>query len=138
MDKVTGALLGKDLEKLRELYAPDVIAITPDAGRLHGVDEVIAYFQEMFEAFPTMSYEGVGTYESGDSAIDQGDMTGANTGPLHLPDGQVLPATGKEVRVRTMDIATVHGGKIIRHEWYWDQLEILSQLGLVEAPAPQP
>jgi ketosteroid isomerase-like protein len=106
MDKVTGALLAKDFEKLRDLYAPDVIAVTPDAGRLHGVDAIIEYFEAMAEAFPNMSYEGVGTFEGGDRAIDQGDMIATNTGPLEMPDGQVVPATGKEVRVRSMDIAT--------------------------------
>lgn len=136
MDRVTGALLSKDFEALRDLYDPHVIGVTPDAGELHGVDEIIEYFRAMEEAFPNMSYESVGTYESGACAIDQGDMLAHNTGPLHLPDGQVLPATGKQVRVRTMDIATVHGGRIIRHEWYWDQLEILTGLGLLELPAP--
>ena len=135
MDRVTGALLSKDLEKLRDLYAPHAIAVTPDAGELRGADEIIEYFRAMAEAFPTMSYESVGTYDSGDCAIDQGDMLAHNTGPIHMPDGQTLPATGKQVRVRSMDIATVHGGKIVRHEWYWDQLELLVQLGLLEAPA---
>lgn len=133
MDRATGAMLGKDFEALRELYAPDVIVVTPDAGKLHGVDEVMEYFQAMTEAFPNMSYESVGTHDSGFCAIDQGDMFGHNTGPLRLPDGQVLPPTGKEVRVRSVDIATVHHGRITRHEWFWDQLELLGQLGLLEA-----
>jgi ketosteroid isomerase-like protein len=135
MDRVTGALLSKDLEKLRDLYAPHAIAVTPDAGELQGPEAIIEYFRAMDEAFPTMSYESVGTYESGDCAIDQGDMLAHNTGPIHMPDGTTLPATGKQVRVRSIDIATVHDGKIVRHEWYWDQLELLVQLGLLEAPA---
>jgi len=134
MDKVTGALLAKDFEKLRDLYSSDVIGVTPDAGKLHGADALIDYFRGMAGAFPNMSFEEIGTYESGDCAIDQGDMIATNTGPLEMPDGQTLAATGKEVRVRSMDIATVHGGRIVRHEWYWDQLEILAQLGLMEAP----
>lgn len=135
MDQVTGALLSKDFEKLRDLYDPKVIVVLPDAGELHGVSELTEYFRAMTEAFPNMSYESVGTYESGAHAIDQGDMFGHNTGPLQLPDGESLPATGKQVRLRVMDIATVHDGRIIRHEWYWNQLDILTQLGLLELPA---
>ena len=138
MDRVTSALLAKDFDALRELYDPHIIGVTPDARKLHGVDEIIEYFRAVAEAFPNMSYESVGTYESGACAIDQGDMLAHNTGPLHLPGGQTLPPTGKEVRVRSMDIATVHDGRIIRHEWYWDQLEILTELGLLQMPAPVP
>ena len=136
MDRVTGALLAKDFEALRELYAPKAIGVTPDAGELHGVDEIIGYFRVLSEAFPNMSYESVGTYESGACAIDQGDMFGHNTGHMQLPDGQVVPPTGKQVRIRSMDIATVHDGRIIRHEWYWDQLDVLTQLGLLTVAAP--
>lgn len=135
MDRVTGALLSRDFEGLRELYDPHVVAVTPDAGELHGVAEIIEYFRAVAETFPVLSYESVGEYESGPCAIDQGDVLGHNTGPIHLPNGQTLPASGKQVRLRSMDVATVHEGRIVRHEWYWDQLELLTQLGVVEAPA---
>ena len=55
---------------------------------------------------------------------------GTNTGPLSLPDGSTVPATGKAVRVRGCDIATVADGMIVRHHFYFDQMELLTQLGL--------
>jgi ketosteroid isomerase-like protein len=47
-----------------------------------------------------------------------------------LPSGDTVPATGKEVRIRSCDIATVKNGKIVEHHLYFDQTEFLGQLGL--------
>lgn len=135
MDKVTDALLSKNLEALRDLYSPDVVAVTPDSGTLHGVDRIIEYFTVMNEAMPDATFESTGSYETADCAIDQGELLGTNTGDMRMPDGGTLPATGKQVRLRTSDIANVEGGRIVRHEWYWDQLDFLTQLGVIEAPA---
>jgi ketosteroid isomerase-like protein len=50
-----------------------------------------------------------------------------------MPDGQEVPPTGKQIRVRAADVATVRDGRIVRHDFYFDQLAILDQLGLLEA-----
>ncbi len=74
-------------------------------------------------------------YEAGDTAIDEGYLVGTNTGPLALPDGASMPATGSSVRLRSCDIATVEGGVVRSHRFYFDQMEFLGQLGIIEAPA---
>lgn len=95
MDKLTDAFSNRNLEALREIYADDVVVTTPDAGTVRGIDEAIRYHQGMLDAFPEFRYEMTAMHESGDSAIDQGDVIGRNTGPLALPDGRTLPATGE-------------------------------------------
>ena len=52
-----------------------------------------------------------------------------------MPDGQTIPPTGKQIRMRAADVATVREGRIVRHDFYFDQLDMLVQLGLMEAPA---
>lgn len=47
-----------------------------------------------------------------------------------MPDGQSVPPTGKSVRVRGCDAATVEEGQVKSHRFYFDQMELLSQLGL--------
>ena len=37
--------------------------------------------------------------------------------------------------MRSADMATVRDGKIVSHDFYFDQLDMLTQLGLMEAPA---
>jgi ketosteroid isomerase-like protein len=133
MDKATEAIMGGDTAALRELYAADVVATTPDAGTLHGVEELIAYMQGLDEAFAPMRYDIATGYETGEAAIDQGELVATHTGPLQLVDGRTIEPSGKELRLRSIDIARVENGKIVKHDFYFDQMDMLSQLGLLEA-----
>ncbi len=82
------------------------------------------------EAFPNAGYEIAGKYEDGDTAIDEGYLTGTHTAPLRLPSGESIPPTGRTIRVRSADIARVEGGVVTRHHFYFDQTEFVEQLGL--------
>lgn len=55
-------------------------------------------------------------------------FTGTNTGP------GARPATGKPVKVSGVSFARYEGGKMIEELVYFDALEFLSQLGLIEPP----
>jgi ketosteroid isomerase-like protein len=136
MDRVTQAVVAGDLDTLREIYAPDVVVTTPDAGTLHGVDAFIEWNRAFIDAFSDRDYRSERALETQECAIDQGEFVGTHTGPLQVSDGQSVPPTGKQARVRSVDIATVANGKIVRHDFYFDQLEMLTQLGLMEAAAP--
>jgi steroid delta-isomerase-like uncharacterized protein len=131
MDRVTEAVFSSDVEALRGLYAEDAVAETPDEGTLRGRDAVVAWLAKFDEAFPDASFELTAAHESGDTAIDEGYLVGTNSGPLPMPDGQSLPATGKAVRIRACDVATVRDGRVTSHHFYYDQMEFLGQLGLV-------
>ncbi len=135
MDRATEAIMRQDFEALRDIYAPDVVVIAPDVGTLHGVEQLIDYMKQFSTAMPDMRFELHRGIEADDSVVDQGEVLGTNTGPLAMPDGSSLPATGKQVRMRSLDVATVENGRISKHEFYFDQLELMSQLGLMEAPA---
>jgi len=50
-----------------------------------------------------------------------------------MPGGESIPPTRKSVRVRGCDAATVENGRVTSHRFYFDQMELLEQLGL----APQ-
>ena len=73
-------------------------------------------------------------HETADCAIDEGEVVGTHTKPLEMPDGQAIPPTGRQVRMRAADVATVRDGRIVRHDFYFDQLDMLVQLGLLEVP----
>jgi ketosteroid isomerase-like protein len=136
MDAVTEAVFQKDLEAAANLYAPDAVMATPDQGELRGPEQIIGYLKQFNDAFPDNRYEPAYAHESGDTAIDEGYFVGTNTAPLPLPTGEELPATGKQVRVRACDIATVQNGVITSHRFYFDQMDFLGQLGLLpETPS---
>jgi steroid delta-isomerase-like uncharacterized protein len=130
MDRVTEAIFNNDLEAAKEIYAADAVLETPDAGTIRGRDDVVAYMAGFSTAFPDSSYESSYEHESGNSAVDEGYFVGQHTGPLQLPTGESIPATGKSVRVRACDVATVQNGKITSHRFYFDQMDFLRQLGL--------
>ena len=136
MDRVTAALLSQDFEAAAACYAESAVAVTPDQGEITGRDAVIAYHRQQGESFPDAGYEYVQKHESGNVAIDEGYFTGTHTAPLPLPSGQIVPPTGKQIRIRACDLATVESGQITRHHFYFDQMEFVEQLGLPEALVP--
>jgi ketosteroid isomerase-like protein len=85
MDRATEAYFSKDYETLRTLYAPDVVATTPNAGTLNGVDALFDWNRALGEPFPDMSFELTAAHEAGDCAIDQGMSSAPTQGPSSYP-----------------------------------------------------
>ncbi|WP_406284419.1 ester cyclase [Embleya sp. NBC_00896] len=136
MDRLTEAVTTtKDLKALAELFAEKAIAVTPDQGEIRGRENIVEYWRQMTDAVPDGTYIPVYKFESGDTAMDEGFFQGTNTGPLVLPSGDRLPATGKQVRIRGCDFATVEDGRIVSYRLYFDQMEFLGQLGLLPGMA---
>jgi ketosteroid isomerase-like protein len=132
MNRVTDAFVRHAWDEAASLYATDAVSVTPDQGEIKGRENIVAWSRQFFDAFPDARYEPANEHESGDTAIDEGFFVGTNTGPLPGPTGETIPATSRSIRVRTCDIATVKNGVITRHRFYFDQLDFLSQLGLME------
>lgn len=130
MDRVTEAAFGEDQETLKRLYAANATAETPDQGTVSGPEAIAAWFEQFATAFPDASWESTHKHESGNVAIDEGYVVGTHTGPLPMPGGESVPATGRSVRVRGCDAATVENGRVTSHRFYFDQMELLEQLRL--------
>jgi ketosteroid isomerase-like protein len=134
MDRITATAMMGDAEALGRLYAADAVAESPEGPRLEGRAAIVEYMAQLKRAFPDLSWESAHQHESGDTAIDEGYVTGTHSGPLATPEGE-LAATGRTIRIRECDIVTVRDGLCVAHRFYFDQLEFLSQLGLTEAGA---
>ena len=71
-------------------------------------------------------------YEAGQTTIDEWIFVGTHTGPLTLSNGETIAPTGNRVSVSGMDIETFdEDGLLVRDRAYFDQLDFLTQLGLV-------
>ena len=68
-------------------------------------------------------------YAAGDAIIVEGRFVGTHTGPLAGPDGEIEP-TGARVNLRFADVSRVRDGKIVSYHTYYDQLGLLTQLGV--------
>ena len=130
MDRLTNAFVAGRAEEIPSLYADNATVVTPEAGELRGRDAITAYFNQFIQGFPDASWESLSKLEAGNTAIDEDYFIGTHTGPLETPTGETIPPTGKEVRLRECDVATVENGRITSHRFYFDQMEFLEQLGL--------
>jgi hypothetical protein len=131
LDRLTAAVVAKDAQTVAECYAEDAVAVTPDEGELRGRDRIAEYMTEFGSSFPDLQYKYLQKHDAGNVAIDEGYLIGTNTGPLPAPSGETIPATGKQINVRSCDVATVEAGVITQHRIYFDQMEFLGQLGLL-------
>jgi ketosteroid isomerase-like protein len=132
-DAFTAAYNAHQVTRAAEYYRPDVVLSTPDAGELMGREQAAEYLRASLEAFPDARVEVLVKHDSGDTTIDEWTFHGTHTGPLPLPSGETLPATGRRVSVRGVDVVTHAGGGIASHRMYFDQVQFPSALGLVPA-----
>lgn len=131
LDRMTDiAVEQHDVDSAMELYAEDAVIAAPDVGELRGRDRIAEYWHGLIDGFPDGHYESISKLESDGKAVDEGYFTGTHTGTLKGPDGETIKPTGKHVRLRSCDVATVRDGKIVEHHLYFDEGEFMRQLGL--------
>jgi steroid delta-isomerase-like uncharacterized protein len=132
VEKQIRVAIGGDWSELRTLYADGVHYRDPD-GEFDGADQAVEHLQQQMTAFPDEADLSIRRiYEIGDeAAIAEWTATMRNTGPLRLPDGTELPATGNEVTIETVTIYDIANGVITSERNYWDNAALLAQLGLL-------
>lgn len=111
------------------LLAPNAEFSTP-VGTLPVPDGARAMLEGYVRAFPGNRFEVARTIGSGEEIAVEGVWAGKHTGPMSMPDGSTVPATGRALRVPYATIFRVEGGLITRHRAYWDMASFLAQLGL--------
>jgi len=130
-DAATAAFNAHDVSAVAALYHPDVVLVTPDAGELKGREQAAEYQRAFMQGFPDGKVETVAMHDAGNTTIDEWVFHGTNTGALPLPSGETLPATRKRISLRGIDVAVHKGSAIAAHRVYFDQVELLTQLGLM-------
>jgi len=136
MDRFTeAALIKKDLKLVGDCFAEEAVLEAPDR-RLSGRDQIVEYVRQFIDGFPDARFEELGMYEDGGAAVVEGVYIATNLGPLVGPDGQTSPATGRQIRFRSCEVGIAENGVFTEYRFYNDQMEFLTQLGLLEAPGP--
>lgn len=97
-----------------------------------GKDQIRQAVQIYFTAFPGFQLTVKVLIESADWVAAEHHFTGTNTGPSMTPSGEI-PATGKTVELMSADIFEFRGAKIIAQRTYFDNLALMTQLGLMPA-----
>jgi steroid delta-isomerase-like uncharacterized protein len=127
------AVNGRDLEGYLANQQPDVEFVLPGGVTIRGREEVGRYTEAMWAAFPDANLTFGEQFLGDNGAATEVVLTGTHTGPMATPNGP-LPPTGKQVKVHSVSILRFEDGRIASEHVYFDQLELMTQLGLAQAP----
>jgi ketosteroid isomerase-like protein len=123
-----------DLDMAVHGMADDVESILPGAPPMKGTEPFRQYVNVFLTAAPDAHIVGNRYFESGDTIVVEGVYSGTHTGPLWTPGGEI-PPTGRHFEFAYCDVLETRGGKVSSHRVYYDQVEFLTQLGLMPNPA---
>jgi uncharacterized protein (TIGR02246 family) len=129
-------LNARDLEGYLANQQPDVEFVLPGGATLHGREEIRHYIEALWKAFPDGQLAFAAQVFADDAAATELVFTGTHTSPMMTPGGPIRP-TGKRVTLHSASILHIKEGLIAWEHGYADQLEIMTQLGLMPT-APKP
>ena len=123
-----------DLDGVMDLYADDAVQVMPD-GTFTGRQAIKDRLAKELDAFSDIAHRYVSYVEQDDAFADEWVFVGTHTGPVQLPGGTELPATGKRVEIPGMEIVQMRDGKIVANKLYYDNLAVAAQFDLLPEPA---
>jgi ketosteroid isomerase-like protein len=122
----------KDLDGWLALYSEKVVFTNPGGLVLEGRQGAPMFWTGYQDGFPDNRVAERRLFGQDGQVLFEGTFEGTHTGPLPSPDGQMIDPTGKPVRVPFCGIYVIENGVITGHILYFDQMEMLTQLGLVD------
>jgi predicted ester cyclase len=123
-----------DEGRMRELTANDAVIEAPGDVRLEGGDATVGYATAWLTAFPDARIDVRDELVAGDWVVQEFAFSGTHTGPLQSPMGEI-PATNRPLRGRGVQIFRVRDGAVSDTRLYYDQVEVMTQLGLMPEAA---
>jgi steroid delta-isomerase-like uncharacterized protein len=101
--------------------------------RVQGRDALVELNRAWKDAFPDATGTVTDSFACGDRVALRITWEGTQSGPLGMPGGGQIPATGKRVTVPACQVFTIVDGKIAESAHYFDMLSMLEQLGTIQA-----
>jgi predicted ester cyclase len=123
-----------DIEAHKANEAPDVEWVMPGGITLRGPDQVAQLQSIYWEALPDVKVVPVNQVVGGSTIVTEGYFEGTHSGTLRTPQGDI-PPSGNRIRLRYATVQHVENGLVSFEHLYFDQLEFLTQLGVLPAPA---
>lgn len=124
----------EDAAALAATYASDVRVHEHATGRtLSGAHEVAAHHLAWRRVFPDIDGEMGTVLAEGRMVALQLVWRGTHRGDLPLPDGTVVPATGRPIAVPAAWFFVLVDGLIVEMQHYFDAMTMLAQLGAAPA-----
>src|ERR1700736_5165965 len=125
--RLNAAVNARDLNPIGDMYADNAELTWPGIPTFKGRQAVVAFYAQMFGAFPDVHVALMRVVEQGNTVAVEYESSATNGGPLPLPTGEMLPATNKHVGIRAASVGTVDSaGRIKTQHEYFDQVELLT------------
>jgi steroid delta-isomerase-like uncharacterized protein len=114
-----------NLNALREVFAPTVVDRDPASDQSPGPEGFIQFFTGFRAAFPDLNISVEQLVANDDNVAIAYTITGTHQG-----DFLGIPATGRAIKARGVQIARFENGQIVERWGSSDQLGILQQIGV--------
>jgi steroid delta-isomerase-like uncharacterized protein len=132
--RFVAAFNAHDEKALNALHADDIKFNAPGGFKATNAKDATAYATTWLKAFPDGKMKVRSEITSGPWVVQEILMEGTHTAPLEAPTG-TIPPTHKKVVGYGVQLLRIEDGKIAEARIYFDQLDQLSQLGLIPTPA---
>ena len=119
-----------DVEGRRAVLSDDSELWMPGGMRLQGPDQIIGMVQAFWQALPDGKLIQERHISDGTDVATEGRLEGTHTGPFPSPRGDI-PPTGNRVEFGYASLRRIEGDAIVSEHLYFDQMELLGQLGLL-------
>ncbi len=123
-----------DESRIRELNAENAVIEAPGDVHVEGREAATQYAMAWLRAFPDARLEVKNELEDGDRVLQEFTFEGTHEDTLSSPAGEI-PATHRRLSGRGVQIFRVEGDAVVDTRLYFDQVQILTQLGLMPEPA---
>jgi steroid delta-isomerase-like uncharacterized protein len=123
-----------DEARIRELNAENAVVEAPGEVRVEGRDAATEYAMGWLRAFPDGRISVTNELTSGNWVAQEFTFQGTHDDTLSSPAGDI-PATHKRLNGRGVQIFRVEGETVVDTRLYFDQVQVLTQLGLMPEPA---
>ncbi len=132
--KFVDALNAHDEQRIRELHTENAVLEAPGDVRVSGRDAVAEYGMAWLRAFPDARITVRHALEAGDWAVQEFAFDGTHDDTLRTP-GSAIPATHRHFSGRGVQLLRIEGDRVADTRLYFDQVEVLTQLGVLPAAA---
>ncbi|MEU7689263.1 ester cyclase [Microbispora hainanensis] len=129
VNRMIAAMNDHDIDAVLRCFTLDAVVVGPEfeAGN---PNEIASYFLQIWEGFPDLRLLLWGRVGHGDALATELLATGTHRGPYLIADGQVLEPTGRFTSLRVSWFWHIANDLIVSQRYYYDQLELYTQLGL--------
>jgi ketosteroid isomerase-like protein len=125
------AFNSRDWDGMRALTSPDVVFSDRARGlTARGFDDFLAWVREWPTGMSDARVDEPQYLDAGTHSICRFRGRGVNDGPMGPVEGTGLP-----VDIAFCEIVRVDGDRIVEGEMYYDVMTLMTQLGVVQAPA---